>query len=47
MKILMMVSNPFTHDPRVYNEIKSLDQDSSHTHVYKSIIIMQTPWCLQ
>jgi len=24
MKILMLLSNPFTHDPRVYNEAKSL-----------------------
>jgi hypothetical protein len=24
MKILMFLDNPFTHDPRVYNEAKSL-----------------------
>ena len=51
MKILMILSNSFTADLRIYNKARSLDQDGRHVHVYKYnndyTESCKVIWCLQ
>lgn len=51
MWVLMILSNSFTDDLRIYNKARSLDQGGRHVHVYKYnndyTKSCRVPWCLQ